>query len=405
MKRRCFELISVSAIVVAVAVLLKMVAVPVSGQTPAAPAKVGPAPTTIWGAPDLQGIWTTVYQIPLQRPAKYANKEFFTDAEVAQLDKERAAQQRFGDRIAPTGTVQDVASAYNSLFNMRKHSGKRTSLVVDPPNGRIPPFTAEAQKRRTAIREFEVALLQATDVCKEKRPECAGGTYGPPSPRRSEPGPFYGASGFRNRADGPEDRGMSERCLSFGLPEFGGNLFGGFFPRIVQSRDAVSIYYDVGQGNGWQRIIPINNSPHLPATVRQWWGDSRGHWEGKTLVVDVANFSPKGRNGGASENLHLIERFTRLDADTLEYVVTMEDPSTWTAPWTVKVEWNRQSEHANRVYYEPRCHEGNYGLVGQLVNTRFLEKEFAEGRGPDPFTICIGSCGNGVTDENRDPLR
>ena len=235
-------------------------------------------------------------------------------------------------------------------------------------------------------------------------PQCVGGTYGPPSPRRSEPGLFYGASTFRNRADGPEDRGMSERCLSIGLPDFGGNTFGGFFPRIVQSRDVVSIYYDVGQGNGWQRIIPISDDPHLPATVRQWWGDSRGHWEGKTLVVDVTNFNPKGRNGGASENLHLTERFTRVDADTLEYVVTKEDPSTWTRPWTVKVEWTKQDDKLNRVYYEPRCHEGNYGLIGQLVNTRAIEKAFAEGRGPDPATICIGSCGNGLTSENRVPL-
>ena len=381
MKRRCVELINVSAVVVVVAVLMKMVSVPVAGQTPAAPAKVGPAPTTIWGAPDLQGIWTTVYQIPLQRPAKYADKEFFTDAEIVQLDKERAAQQHFGDRIAPTGTVQDVASAYNSVFNMHKYSGRRTSLIVDPPNGRIPSLTAEAEKRRAVRREFELALLQATDVCKNKMPECSGGTYGPPSPRRSEPGPFYGSSGFRNRADGPEDRGISERCLSFGLPEFGRSS-NGFFPRIVQSRDVVSIYYDVGQGNGWQRIIPLNNSPHLPATVRQWWGDSRGRWEGKTLVVDVTNFNPKGRNGGASENLHLTERFTRLDADTLEYVVTMEDPSTWTRPWTVKVVWTKQDDKANRIYYEPRCHEGNYGLIGQLVNTRAIEKAFAEGQGP-----------------------
>ena len=308
--------------------------------------------------------------------------------------------------------MQDVASAYNSLFNMHKYSGKRTSLIVDPPNGRIPPVTPQAQKRADEKRAFELALLQATDICKNEMPQCAGGTYGPPSPRRSEPGPSYGASGFRNRADGPEDRGMSERCLSFGLPEFGTNLFGGFFPRIVQSRDAVSIYYDVGQGNGWQRIIPLNNSPHLPATVRQWWGDSRGHWEGKTLVVDVTNFNPKGARGAGnaaggwgSEDMHLIERFTRLDADTLEYIVTMEDPSTWTRPWTVKVEWTKQDDKLNRVYYEPRCHEGNYGLIGQLVNTRAIEKAFAAGQGPDPATICIGSCGSGVTAENRDPLR
>jgi len=148
----------------------------------------------------------------------------------------------------------------------------------------------------------------------------------------------------------------------------------------------------VGQGQGWSRTIPMNGSPHLPSQERQWWGDSRGRWEGNTLVVDVTNFSPKssfplGIAGvAARENLHLVERWTRLDANTLEYAVTIEDPTTWTKPWTVKVELTRQNEQANRLYTEPRCFEGNYGLPALLLGTRSEDLAFAEGRGPDPAT-------------------
>jgi hypothetical protein len=175
----------------------------------------------------------------------------------------------------------------------------------------------------------------------------------------------------------------------------------------VQSLGTVSIFYDTGQGQGWQRIIPVTGSPHLPLHVRQWWGDSRGRWEGDTLVVDVTNFTPKTDFQGSRENLHLVERWTRLDADTIEYVVTIEDPTTWTRPWTVKQELNKQNGQANRVYYEPRCHEGNHGLPGLLRGARVEEKAFAEGRGPDPATRCTAGCGSGLEDvdeDNRDPL-
>ena len=181
------------------------------------------------------------------------------------------------------------------------------------------------------MREYAFALLQATDVCKNKLLACTGWKYGPPSARRAEAPPSYimdgiigGGGGGINRSDGPEDRILSERCLSSSLPDFGG------FRRIVQSRGQVAIFYDVGQGQGWQRIIPITTSPHLPANVRLWWGDSRGRWEGNTLVVDVTNFSPKSNFQGAHENLHLVERWTRTDAETLQYTVTIEDATVWT---------------------------------------------------------------------------
>ena len=132
----------------------------------------------------------------------------------------------------------------------------------------------------------------------------------------------------------------------------------------MQSPGGVSLFYDTGQGQGWQRNIVMNGSPHLPANIRQWWGDSRGRWEGNTLVVDVTNFSPKTDFQGSRENLHIVERFTRIDANTLEYMVTIDDPTVWTRPWTVKQELVRQDGTANRIYYEPRCFEGNYGLPG-----------------------------------------
>ena len=182
------------------------------------------------------------------------------------------------------------------------------------------------------------------------------------------------------------------------------------FRRIVQSPGSVSIFYDVGQGQGWQRTIPMSGSPHLPPHVHRWWGDSRGRWEGNTLVVDVTNFSPKTDFQGSRENLHLIERWTRTDANTIEYAVTIEDPTTWTKPWTVKLEMTRQNDEANRIYYEPRCHEGNFGMVALLAGARADERAFAQGKGPDPATVCIGACGGfagGFADEGDDanPLR
>ena len=239
-------------------------------------------------------------------------------------------------------------------------------------------------------------MLQATDVCKDKLPGCEGGKYGPPSPRRAETPPHYlatgaAAGGAINRSDNPEDRTLGERCMAAVLPDFGGAA--GFFPQIIQSPNSVSIFYDTGQGQGWQRVIPITDRPHLPSTVRQWWGDSRARWEGETLVVDVTNFSAKTDFQGSRENLHLVERFTRRDANTIEYVVTIEDPTTWTRSWTVTQEWTKQSDEANRIYKEPRCHEGNHGMPALLAGARAEERAFAQGRGPDPATLCSAGCG------------
>jgi hypothetical protein len=351
----------------------------VSAQAPA-PAS---ALKTPWGEPDLQGIWTDESDTSLQRSPKFTSQEFFTEAQRAELDRERSALLRRDKRVE-RGTELDVAGAYNALFTSQKRTGARTSMIVDPPNGRIPPMTPEAQKSAAADREFRLALLRATETCKAKSVACSGGTYDPtPSPRLAELPPRYN-TGRMNRHDGPEDGGLQDRCLPGGLPEFGTPT--GSFRRIVQTPGGIAIFYDVGQGQGWQRNIVMNGSPHLPASIRQWYGDSRGHWEGNTLVIDIKNFSPKTDYQGSRESLHLVERWTRTGPATLEYVVTIEDPTVWTRPWTVKQEFTQQSDQENRLYTEPRCIEGNYGLPGLMRGARAEELAFAEGRGPHPAT-------------------
>jgi hypothetical protein len=389
--------------VIAAAAVSASISVPVSPASAQAPAASGTALKTPWGEPDLQGIWTDEFDIPIQRPAEYANQEFFTQAQREEMDKQRGAH--FGsDPRQERGTAIDVGGAYNTVFLTVKHVGARTSLIIDPPNGRIPPQTPEAQQAAAADREFRFALLQSTDACKNKAPACAGGRYDPtPSPRFAEPPPRYHAGNFErfNRSDGPEDDGLADRCLHSGLPDFG-SLFGGSYRRIVQTPGGISMFYDLNQGQGWQRNIVMNGSPHLPANIRQWYGDSRGHWEGNTLVVDVTNFSPKTDFQGSRENLHLVERWTRIGPKILEYEVTIDDPTVWTRPWTVKQEFTRQSDQENRIYYEPRCIEGNYGLPGLLHGRRAEERAFAEGRGPDPRTVDnVG----GVLSTQTDPLR
>jgi len=375
---------SVSTITVAIAAaavgaVISASSTRTSAQAPAAALK------TPWGEPDLQGIWTVETDTPFQRSPKYANQEFFTEEQRAQFDRVRS-QLRGRDNRAERGSEADVAGAYNAVFGGMKRTGTRTSLVVDPPNGRIPATTPEAQKIAAADRGFRLALLQATQTCKQKSPACAGGKYDPtPTSRRDEIPPRYNTARM-NRHDSPEDGALADRCLTIGLPEFGAGNGGGSFRRIVQTPGGIAIAYDVGQGQGWQRSIVMNGSPHLPAGIRQWFGDSRGHWEGNTLVIDVTNFSAKTDYRGSRENLHLVERWTRTNPTMLEYVATIEDPTVWMRPWTVKQEFTKQSEQENRIYYEPRCIEGNIGFPAEMKAARLEDRAFAEGRGPDPLT-------------------
>jgi len=355
------------------------------------------APTTAWGEPDLQGVWMDETDTPLQRPAKYADQEFFTAAQRAELDAQRASLGGKDNR-RERGTELDVTGSYNDLFISRKRAGVRTSRIVDPPNGRIPQFTPEAQKIAAAEREFRLALLQSTETCKIEYRSCAGGKYDPtPSPRFAQRTPRYNTISI-NRHDGPEDSPSAVRCLTAGLPGIGGQRTN----RIVQTPGGIAMFYDVGQGQGWQRNIVMDGSPHLPSGIRQWYGDSRGHWEGNTLIIDVTNFSAKTDFQGSRENLHLVERWTRTGPNTLEYVVTIEDPTVWTKPWKVTQEFTRQSEQENRIYYEPRCNEGNYAHPGLLRGARVQEVAFAEGRGPDPATR---DSATGISGAEDDPLQ
>ena len=354
-----------------------------SGEAAQAPTATT-APRTPWGEPDLQGTWNGQTLTPLERPLRFAGKEALTEAEAAQLIREVTSRPGRQGRLEPG--EKDVAGAYNEfwLTGATKFTDLRTSLIVDPPDGRIPPLTPAAQKRLEADRAFRASLMPG-------KPNARGVGF-----------PAGYNTGKLNRADGPEDRSLGARCLGGNLPDWGGSSLGAFF-QIVQSPKAVTIFYDTGQGQGFNRIIPVDGSPHLPADVRLWWGDARGRWEGNTLVVDTTNFTHKTSFRGSRENLHLVERFTRADAQTLKYEVTIEDPTTWTKPWTVVTSWPRESDSEHKVF-EPTCHVGNYGLIGILSGARADEKAFAEGRAPDPATKDIYSGGGDVGQPNSATL-
>ena len=366
-----------------VAVLLTAASITVAGQPATSSGGASAAPRTPWGTPDLQGIWDQTTVTPFERPSQFAGREFLTDEERAAAEEQLARQGntpgRNRDIRDERGTEQDVAGAYNAVWERDRptKAGRRTSMVIDPPDGRIPATTVEVQTRLAAQRDYLNALLQGT----------SGGLPGPVSPLRYERPPVYNLDRM-NRADGPEDRSGGERCFGSVMPPIGA------LQRIVQSPDSVQIFYDIGQGGGFSRVIPITDRPHLPSHVRQFYGDARGRWEGDTLVVDVVNFTNRSRFRGSRENLHLIERYTRADETTLVYQVTVEDPSTWTRPWTAIVELDKQDDKVNFVF-EQTCHEGNYGLLGMLANTRAAERLFAEGKGPDPATQDIATGGSG----------
>src|SRR5256886_6520835 len=395
MGNRFSGLIVTAAIAAAASAAISVSVTRTSAQAPAVSGVKTPPLKTAWGEPDLQGIWTDEFDTPLQRPAKYANQEFFSEAQRAELDQARTGI------LNRRATERDVNNGYNgAVFFSMKRTGARTSRIADPPNGRLPPLTSEAQKTTATDREFRLALVQSTDTCKKGLAGCAGWKYVPTtSPRRAEVFPRYNTARM-NRNDGPEGSSLAVRCLTGGPIWFCGKT--GSFRRIVQTPGGISIFYDVGQGQGWQRNIVMDGSPHLPANIRQWFGDSRGRWEGDTLVIDVTNFSPKTDVFGSRENLHLVERWTRTGPTTLAYEVIIEDPTVWTRPWTMKQEFARQSDEENRIYYEPRCVEGNYGLPGLLHGRRVQERAFAEGRGPDPRTL--DSVG-GVESVRQDPLQ
>lgn len=325
---------------------------------------------TPWGDPDLQGIWDHKITTPLERPAKFADREFLTDEEVAALDKAGTALPvgRGRDVRAERGSEADVEGAYNNIFSTgggRYVRSKRTSLIIDPPDGKIPPITPEGEK-----------LLAARTSNRFGTP----GENGDVPDRAAAAARAARAGGARvpyvvdvGRPDAnPEDRNDLERCRGVTMPCIGG-LCG--FSRIVQARGYVSIYYEMGHSGGAYRTIHITNRPHVPSNVRLWLGDSIAGWEGDSLIVDTTNFTDQTAFRGVSdEKLHLIERFTRTAADDLKYQITIDKPSMYARPWTMEMILMKADEKKNQIF-ESACYEGNYALTGMLAGARALERE------------------------------
>ena len=290
------------------------------------------APRTPDGHPDFQGVWTNVTITPLERPNDLAGKQFLTEAEAAAYEKQTVERNNADRRDVPAEV--DVGRAYNDFWwdrGTKVVKTRRTSLVIDPPDGKVPPLTPAAQQRIQAAR----------------------------------------AEARQHPADGPEDRALSERCILWPtagppmLPSFYNNNY-----QIVQGPGYVAIMVEMIHD---VRIIPTDGSKHLPSTVRLWMGDPRGHWEGDTLVVDTTNFTSKTAFRGSTENLHLLERFTRVDPDTILYEFTVDDPATFTKPWTAQIPMNR----SEGPVFEYACHEGNYAMVDMLSGARADEKKAA----------------------------
>jgi hypothetical protein len=280
------------------------------------------------GHPDLQGIWNIGTVTPMERPADLKDKQFFTPEEARAYEKSIVARNNKDQR--QPGTEADVANAYNDAWwdsGSKVVRTLRTSVVIDPPDGRIPALTPEAQKALAARRE---PLLHSPN--------------------------------------GPEDRTIGERCLFFPTagPPMTPFVYNNNY-RIIQTKDYVSISIEMIHDT---RLIPLDGRPHLPKDVRLWLGDSRGHYEGDTLVVDTTNFTEKNTFRGSDTNLHVIERFSRMDANTLVYRFTVDDPTAFTKPWTGEL--TLASDPG--PIYEYACHEGNYALGNLLHGARVQEQ-------------------------------
>ncbi len=324
---------------------------PVSAQQKAVAKDSYKVPRTPWGAPDMTGIWGLGYVFTtIERPDEFKGKQFLTDAEVAALEKgqrERGGDGTGGRARAKRGTVGDVEGAYNQAFSQAgQHEKvvrtKRTSLVVDPPDGKI-PFTNEGQKR------VQLATVRGGDEESEKQP-------GQVATQRTS-------------ADGPEDR-PADRCIGVVVPFV---KRAGSFHRIVQGRTSVGIFMEDGLKGTAYRVIPLDGRAHLPSHMHLWLGDSVGRWEGDTLVVDTTNFTGKSMFQGASDKLHLVERFTREGPDLLMYRVTFTDTVSYSRPWTMEIPLTLADNRKNQIY-EGACHEGNYSMATILAGARLLEK-------------------------------
>ena len=294
-------------------------------------------PRTPWGEPDLQGTWTSEAElsVPFERPQQYGERQVLTDAEYverqAQAQRQIASDNSdFDLETADRSTAGQVGSATSPPPHWleRAKTSRRTSLLIDPPDGRLPPLTPEGQRRGRGA---------------------GGGTFG-----------------ANPRFEGPQDLSAWERCLTRGVPA-------AIFPtvynantRIVQAPGIVAITYEMIHET---RIIIMDGRPHVSSAIRGYTGDSRGRWEGDTLVVDVTNFSAHSNYRGSRDTLHLIERYRRV-GNGLRYEVTVDDPHTWTKPWTAALDLEPQRE----AMFEYACHEGNHAMRNILSGARAAER-------------------------------
>ena len=335
-------------------------------------------PRTASGRPDLSGTYDTATLTPLERPTEFGDRLTLSEEEAAAIAQgepvalaavfgipaDRNIESAPPSEAPPVGGDGSTGAAgavggYNTFWMDRGTSSFqidgqwRTSIITDPPNGRRPPLTAEAQARRAEAAGFF-------------RPN-SGTAWWLIENGLDAPGPY----------DDPEIRPLAERCLlGFGstsgppmLPVLYNNL-----KRIVQTDDHVLILVEMVHD---ARVVRMNEE-HAPPEIRKWLGDSVGHWEGDTLVVDTTNFTDTPALSGASRNLHVVERFTRIDADTLLYQFTVDDPTVWSAPWSGEYVWPATRDRV----YEYACHEANYSFRGILGGARILEQDVREGRQP-----------------------
>jgi len=307
-------------------------------------------PRTADGHPDFQGAWANNIATPLERPRELEGRALLTDQEVAAMRKKARelfngqGDAAFGDTVFNTvyanvnGTKSGFKSTdgetgdYSSVWTVERDWENRTSLITEPSDGRLPAMTQEAAKRAVGQR-----------------------VLGSPV-------------GLIGRADEAQDRPLQERCITYGSPSLVAGYQSGYW--ITQTPTSVVVTTEMIHD---ARVIRLDGSPHPPSTVHQWLGDSRGHWEGDTLVVDTTNYKPRAFRSVSSENLHVIERFTRTGPETLKYEIIIEDPDTWTRPWSLMIPLRRSSD----PYLEYACHEGNYGLAGVLAGARAEEQRAA----------------------------
>ena len=316
--------------VVAVIAAVSLAPAPAAGQPRSTGAGTWTPPVTPWGDPDLQGQWNSQTSTPLERPLEgpLAGRDTLTGEEAAALEETNRASFDLPPREGSVGN-------YNAFWRDVGNPLTRTSLIVDPPDGRIPSLSAEGQKRVEAERAA-----------------------------RSARGPT-------NSPDSYTDLSPWTRCISRGWNGIGSWYSSNY--QIFQSPGYVVVFQELIHE---ARIIPLDGRPHLPGSVPQWMGDSRGHWEGNTLVVETTNFDPKTNYRGSRDTLHLTERYTRLAENTVDYRFTVDDPHTFSRPWTVSRPMTRVTDRVS--IFEYACHEGNYAMEGILAGARAEEREIAE---------------------------